>query len=158
MKERLFFAARLSILLTIIVSLSFFVVPLKAQDNTTKQKVTIKIDEIEQDEYIKGKVANFDSPQKYKVLVYVHTDKWYIHPYAGQDEGSSWAAIKEDGNWSIPTIKRQFKANRVAALVVDPVVAENAPSDLENIEKIKNHAVIVYTIEDMKMKGWYGKL
>jgi hypothetical protein len=74
MKERLFFAARLSILLTFIVSLSFFVVPLKAQEVT----VTIKIDEIEQDEYIRGKVANFDSPQKYKVLVYVHTDKWYI--------------------------------------------------------------------------------
>jgi hypothetical protein len=82
----------------------------------------------------------------------------HIHPYAGQDEGSSWAAIKEDGNWSIPTIKRQFKANRVAALVVDPTVAENAPSDLENIEKITNHAVIVYTIEDMRTNDWYGKL
>lgn len=157
MKKCLFFVTRLSVLLTIIGLQSFFVVPLKAQD-TTKQKVTIKIDEIEQDEYIRGKVANFDSPQKYKVLVYVHTDKWYIHPYAGQDEGSSWAAIKEDSNWSIPTVKRQFKANRVAALVVDPSVAENAPNDLENVEKIKNHAVIIYTIEDMKTKGWYGKL
>ncbi len=157
MKKSFFFVVRLSVLLIIIGLQSFFVGPLKAQE-TTKQKVTIKIDEIEQDEYIRGKVANFDSPPKYKVLVYVHTDKWYIHPYAGQDEGSSWAAIKEDGNWTIPTVKRKFKANRIAALVVDPSVAENAPNDLENIEKIKNHVVIIYTIEDMKTKGWYGKL
>ncbi len=126
--------------------------------NVTEQKACIKIEEIVQDEYIKGKVTNLKDPQRYKVLIYVHTDKWYIHPYAGQDEGMSWAAIRKDGSWSIPTVKRQFKANKIAALIVDPSVAEDAPSPLDNIETINYHAIIVYTKEEMKRKEWYGKL
>src|ERR1044072_9130280 len=52
----------------------------------------------------------------YKVIVYVHTDQWYIHPYAGQGEGKSWASIKSDGSWQIRTVQREFAADSVAAI------------------------------------------
>ena len=155
MKTLSFINSKLFLLIAVSISLSSLLV--NAQDNKVKQKL-IKIDQIEEDEYIKGKVTNIDNPEKYKVLVYVHTDKWYIHPYAGQDEGSSWAGIKKDGSWSLSTVKREAKANKIAALIVNVSVAEDAPSSVENIEKIKNNAIVIYTREDMRNKGWYGKI
>ena len=151
------FSTMLSFIMVTVGMQLIIAASLGAQD-APKQKPIIKIDEIVEDEYINGKVANLDSPENYKVLIYVHTDKWYIHPYADQDEDGSWAGISEDGAWSIPTVKRKAKANKIAALVVDPSVAEDAPSQLGNLGKIKKHAIIVYTKKEMKEKGWYGKL
>lgn len=55
---------------------------------------------------------------KYKILVYVLTDKWYIHPYAENREGSGYARIQPDGSWSIRTVFRGYQAYRVAFLLV----------------------------------------
>jgi hypothetical protein len=156
MSKRVFWVTVLSMIMMVMGTTC-----LNAQDatpTTSTQKAAIKIDEIIKDEAIKGKVANLESPQQYKVLVYVHTDKWYIHPYAGSEEGKSWAAIKENGEWTLPTVKRDVKANKIAALVVELAVAEDAPPILENVEEIKNHVMIIYTKDEMKEKDWYGKL
>lgn len=49
------------------------------------QQVSITIDQIIANERVSGYVRGLVPAEysKYKVLFYVHTDQWYIHPYAG---------------------------------------------------------------------------
>ncbi|MCP4975935.1 MAG: hypothetical protein GY931_07205 [Maribacter sp.] len=81
---------------------------------------SIRILEIEQDWQIIGSIAELESSEyeQYKVLVYVKTDRWYIHPYQRGGPGKSYASINNDGTWSIRTVKRTFSAEIVAALLV----------------------------------------
>lgn len=100
------------------------------------QQVSITIDLIIPDERIAGHIRGLTTVNypNYKVIVYVQTDRWYIHPYVGQGEGLSWASIQEDGIWQIQTVLREFKAVRVAALLVQRNYLE--PSRVENLERI----------------------
>ena len=75
----------------------------------------------------------------YKILVYVLTDKWYIHPWAENAEGRGYASIRDDGTWRISTVWRGYQAYRVAFLLTKKttyapptvsVVSENPNSDL----------------------------
>jgi hypothetical protein len=106
------------------------------------QKPSIFIDKIEEDQAISGHVTGLDrqSLKQYRVIVYVHTDMWYIHPYAGQGEGQSWAAIHDDGTWSIQTVHRPFNADQVAALVVSDTYA--FPPRTNAIEKLNSVVMI----------------
>jgi hypothetical protein len=90
----------------------------------------------------------------YKVVVYVHTDRWYVHPYAGQGQGLSWADIEEGGRWSIPTVQRRFKANAVAALLVKRNYA--APSTVDAITSIPHRDIDVERLTPGSED--YGKL
>jgi hypothetical protein len=110
--------------------------------SSTAQQVTVTIDSIVQENLISGHTTGFDgtTARAYRVIVYVHTDIWYIHPYAGQGEGASWAAIGPTGSWSIKTVKRQFAADRIAALVVTD--SFRPPSQAAMIRDIPNVAVI----------------
>ena len=69
-------------------------------DIANAQEIAISIDSIVANSQITGRVNNLAPTEynNYKVVVYVHTDQWYIHPYAGQDEGKSWAPIQTNGN------------------------------------------------------------
>lgn len=101
---------------------------------TGAQSVNISVTDIRRDEYIKGNVAGLRDPSRFKVVVYVRTDRWYIHPYADLGEGRSWARIGEDGIWSLPTVWRGSPASELCALVVR--VDVNMPAIVENIEAI----------------------
>ncbi len=83
-------------------------------------KVAVTISDITENVRIVGKVTGVaaDKLGDYKVLVYVKTDKWYIHPYERGGDGLSFANINRDGSWRIETVKRRFAADLVAALVV----------------------------------------
>ena len=83
-------------------------------------KPSIRIVEIVANSHIVGRVHGLDPTQydEYKVVVYVKTDKWYIHPYERGGEGLSYAKINRDGSWEIETVKRRFLANIVAVLIV----------------------------------------
>ncbi len=107
---------------------------------SAQQPVSISITEIVEDEYIAGNVRGLSPTEygRYKVIVYVHTDQWYIHPYAGQDEGQSWAAIQKDGSWKLQTVKRQFSADRMMALVVGRNYPE--PSKADGLMEIQSIA------------------
>jgi hypothetical protein len=89
-----------------------------------------------------------------KVIVYVHTDIWYIHPFAGGGEGDSWAAVKSDGTWSIPTVKRRFSADKVAALVVPKKF--DPPAKLPSLGMITDQEAT--TVRKLKGTEDYGKL
>jgi hypothetical protein len=77
----------------------------------------------------------------------------YIHPYAAQDEGLSWASIKDNGTWQIQTVQRQFKSDQMAALLVERTYTE--PNKLEKLESIAHKAIV---IKDLRGTPDYGKL
>lgn len=71
--------------------------------------------------FIKGKVSGLQPGQHedLKVVVYVYTDKWYIHPYKSNDPGRGYAEIRDDGSWRISTKFWGHQAFMAAYLVVD---------------------------------------
>lgn len=119
------------------------------------QEVQISIETIESNQFISGFVRGLEAEEipRHRVVVYVHTDIWYIHPYAGQGEGLSWAAIRPDGKWVIETVRRKFRADRVAAIIVN----ENYPvrDRTRSLELIPSLAI---TIKDLEGTPDYGKL
>ena len=96
----------------------------------------ITIDRIEANQRIRGQVTGLPAgaAARYKVIVYTYTDEWYLHPYAGQGEGLSWAPIGPNGDWGLPTVQRAFKSDRMAALVVERTYAE--PARVERLSDI----------------------
>lgn len=103
---------------------------------------TITIIDIKSDDVIEGKVSGLNPSQyeRLKVLVYVHTDKWYIHPYKAGGEGKSYAKINQDGTWKIKTVRREFPADNVAVFVVDKDYKPPAEVVIENIEVVFKEA------------------
>ena len=67
---------------------------------------------------IGGRVQGLDRPDGYKVVIYAHTDAWYVQPL-GTDSGT---AIAADGRWSNWT----HLGHRYAALVVRPSFTPSA--------------------------------
>lgn len=61
---------------------------------------------------IAGFVKNLASPAQYKIVLYAHTDKWYVQPLASDP----FTDIAADGLWSNWT----HLGHRYAALVVRP--------------------------------------
>ena len=122
---------------------------------STAQQAQIVIDKIVQDNSISGHVTGLDaaSAPHYRVVVYVHTDVWYIHPYAGQGKGMSWAGIGPSGTWSIRTVKREFPADQVAALVVNDTLS--VPPRTDSIDGIPHVALFKL---DLSGTPDYGKL
>ncbi len=91
--------------------------------------------------YILGRIGglSLNEYRDYKILVYVLTDKWYIHPWAENAEGRGYASIRDDGTWRISTVWRGYQAYRVAFLLTKRtayapptinVVSENPDNDL----------------------------
>lgn len=119
------------------------------------QQAKVSISRIEANESISGQVIGLD-PQAtadYKILVYVRTDKWYIHPFAGQDEGKTWALIQRDGTWRIATVQRDHRASAVAAVLVRKNYPE--PNTTESLERLQHTAI---AIKELRGTPDYGKL
>lgn len=72
-------------------------------------------------EFISGRVENLRSEEteNHKILVYVLTDKWYIHPYAENAEARGYASIGDSGEWRIQTVWRGYQAYRLAILLAE---------------------------------------
>jgi hypothetical protein len=75
---------------------------------------TITIEEVMPNEKITGSVSGVADPSQYKVVVYVKTDIWYIHPYL-----NSFAAISSDGSWEIGTVQRYPAPTILCAFLVE---------------------------------------
>jgi hypothetical protein len=91
------------------------------------QQLSIIKTAFQREVFIKGKVTGLP-PKKpgeigehenLKVVVYVYTDKWYIHPYKSADPGKGYAQINADGSWRISTKFWGHQAFMAAYLVVD---------------------------------------
>lgn len=74
-------------------------------------------------EWISGKVSGV-TPEEYRVVVYAHTDFWYVQPYVRPEPGlgapdGPLTRIESDGTWNTPTrtgseyavllVKRSYK-------------------------------------------------
>jgi hypothetical protein len=73
--------------------------------------------------HIEGRVEGLENPSRYKVLLYVHTDRWYVQPFADQP----LTDIDPTGKWENETHLGQ----QYAALVVAPNYSPaSAPEEL----------------------------
>jgi len=134
----------------VLIGLLVFVAPVVGQEG-----VDISIDKIVRNDHISGRVSGLTSKgtSELKVIVYVKTDKWYIHPYKSGGDGKSFASIETDGSWKIETVRRDFAASQIAALVVER--SSRPPSPTSNVSAIPNRAVVV---NDLSGTDDFGKL
>jgi hypothetical protein len=83
----------------------------------------VVVDSITPNEYITGHVSGLPTAayEKFKVVFYVKTNIWYVHPYAyyeGQDEGYSYSNLNDNGEFKVRTIKRSVPSKELAAVLV----------------------------------------
>lgn len=113
----------------------------------SKSEVQIAIDQIRTGVSITGHVSGLaeDAVDEFKVMIYVHADHWRggwsIHPAAAPGEGVSWASINRNLEWSIWTVKRDYTADQVAALLVP--AAARPPKRVRALSEIPSRAWVV---------------
>lgn len=85
------------------------------------KSATIEIEEFLAGKHIRGSVKGLPPSRcgDYKVLIYVRTDKWYIHPYANGGDGLSFATLNPSCHWKIETVTRSPVPTEIALLLVD---------------------------------------
>lgn len=83
----------------------------------TPERVTVKFTNIpsqgqgaDSAGIIKGRVEGLARPEMYKIVIYAHTDRWYVQPFADQPITN----IDSNGTWEATT----HLGTRYAALVV----------------------------------------
>jgi hypothetical protein len=132
-----------------------FLVLLGIAASVAAGEVEVTIDAIVSNELISGKVTGLPSGERetYRVVIYIRTDQWYIHPYASGGDGRSYASISASGDWKIKTVRREFPAEQIAALVVPS--EQEVPVRTHSIAAIKSVARIV---RDLKGTPEYGSL
>lgn len=79
---------------------------------------------------ITEKPCNYD---EYKVVAYVKTDIWYVHPWVG-----TFASINKDGSWELESVNRTPSPTQVGVFLIDkdyvsPPLVENPLKDLNPI-------------------------
>lgn len=83
----------------------------------------VAVDLIVPNHYIKGHVTGLPTEafDKFKVVFYVKTNVWYVHPYAyyeGQEEGYSYSNLNSKGDFKVKTIKRAIPSKELAVVLV----------------------------------------
>lgn len=99
--------------------------------NYACKSVEVNIDSIEKNEWITGHVKGLpeDALEKFKMIFYVKTNRWYIHPFAGAGEGETYAKLNENGEFKIRTVKRNVSATKLVAVLV-PIPVKIKPQRL----------------------------
>ncbi len=86
----------------------------------TRKSLEVSLMEFERGRKIRGRVSGLAPGEEgqLKVLVYVLTNKWYIHPEAVATPGLGFAIIDPAGRWEIGSVWRGYQATKLAILVV----------------------------------------
>lgn len=95
---------------------------LKEYKNECKSTV-VTVDEIVKNSHIKGHITGLPTEafEKFKVVFYVKTNHWYVHPYTwaeGQEEGYSYSNLQADGSFWVRTVRRDVPSQKLAVVVV----------------------------------------
>lgn len=77
----------------------------------------------------------------YKVVAYVRTDRWYIHPFAAGGDGKSYSILDSLCSWSITTVKRYPVPKEFAVALVDRDL--ESPVWLFSLEELQYHSIAV---------------
>jgi hypothetical protein len=120
------------------------------------QDPEIFIDAIVKNDLISGRVIGLTGvgQRTYRVVVFLLTDTWHIHPYSTGGENRSFATLADpDGRWQIPTVRRDVPADAVAALLV--LADTEIPAKLENLRLIPHKALV---IRKLRGSADYGAL
>ena len=83
----------------------------------------VVVDSITANDYIKGHISGLptEAYAKFKVVFYVKTNLWYVHPYAyyeGQEAGYSYSNLSPNGEFQVRTVKRAVPSKELAAVLV----------------------------------------
>lgn len=83
----------------------------------------VTVDEVVKNSHIKGHVKGLPTAayDKFKVVFYVKTNRWYVHPYThheNQEEGYSYSNINASGEFRVKTIRRDVPSSKMAVVVV----------------------------------------
>jgi hypothetical protein len=83
----------------------------------------VVVDEIIKNDVIRGHIQGMSpaSYNKFKVVFYVKTDKWYVHPFTftpRQEEGYSYSNLDANGNFKIRTVLREVASQKMAVVLV----------------------------------------
>lgn len=87
------------------------------------RNVQVHIDRIERNKAIEGHVTGLpqEAHKLFKVVFYVKTNRWYIHPYennSDQDgDGVSFAYLASDGTFAIKSVRREVPSRYLAAVL-----------------------------------------
>jgi hypothetical protein len=120
-------------LLAMLLTLSFAGSALASWKSDTKavlkeysyacKNTQVSVDSIVANEHINGHITGLptEALEKFKVVFYVKTNRWYVHPYSyyeGQEEGYSYSNLNAKGEFSVKTIKRAIPSKELAAVLV----------------------------------------
>lgn len=83
----------------------------------------VHVDEIVKNSHIKGHIKGLptEAYDKFKVVFYVKTNRWYVHPYTyyeGQEEGYSYSNLKANGEFKVKTVRRDVPSKKMAVVLV----------------------------------------
>ena len=83
----------------------------------------VVVDEIVKNSHIIGHIKGLpvEAYDKFKVVFYVKTNRWYVHPYSyteGQEAGYSYSNIDAKGNFWVRTLRREVPAQKMAVVLV----------------------------------------
>lgn len=106
-------------LAVLLFSLSAFANNYKAEC----KNAVVTVDEIVKNSHIKGHVTGLpgEAYEKLKVVFYVKTNRWYVHPYTwheNQEEGYSYSNLNPNGEFWVRTVSRDVPAQKMAVVVV----------------------------------------
>jgi hypothetical protein len=83
----------------------------------------VTVDSIVANDHIRGHISGLptEAYDKFKVVFYVKTNIWYVHPYAyyeGQEEGYSYSNLNAEGEFQVKTVKRAVPSKELAVVLV----------------------------------------
>lgn len=88
------------------------------------RNVEVRVDRIIRNKSIEGHVKGLptNAHKLFKVVFYVKTNRWYIHPYAHTSDqtgdGHSFTYLNSDGTFQIKSIRRDVPSKSLAVLLV----------------------------------------
>lgn len=93
--------------------------------NSECRSAEVMIDEVVKNDHISGRVVGLptEALSKFKVVLFVKTNRWYVHPYSTGGAGYSFSNINAKGEFRLPTVLRV--PSRSLAAVVFPKEVQN---------------------------------
>lgn len=91
--------------------------------NYACRNTEVSVDSIVANEHIQGHIKGLPTEafDKFMVVFYVKTNRWYIHPYTyyeGQEEGYSFSNLTANGSFEVKSVKRAVPSKELAAVLV----------------------------------------
>jgi hypothetical protein len=104
----------------------------------------------QRDGKISGLVQGVKDPKSYKVLVFIRTDVYYLHPY-----GDSFAHIRADGTWEVEHVVRGSERG-VAAMLLrkdEKIPLLDRQGYLSRLEQLKQFAAFPDAVVELEYEA-----